>query len=306
MQTQSRPHAGHPSAYPTHPAPAMPPRAITKQYPLIEDRYVLSEVMTWGGLSTLFIATDIKTDTDVVLKTIGKGFREDPGSYGAMKRTLSVEAEALSRIKHDGVVSLISRPSSDDYIVMEYVSGPTFRQMRHHAEGVLMLALDLCDALSAAHAAGVIHRDLKPDNVIVSPRITSNIALIDFGSAKLDSPDFDDPYFSSAVGTAEYMSPEAAESGFYADKRSDTYSLAAMLYDSLASVPPFGIDPDADFSTAVEIRKSQKPLPLSQAVPGLSRRICAVVDKGLSENPEDRFQSAEEFREALNRCIASA
>ncbi len=302
------PHSLKGPAMGTHPAAAQlqaanPQNPITRHFPLVEDRYAIKGVMTWGGLSTLFLAKDIRTDSDVVIKTVGKDFRKDPMYADSMRKTLSIEAKALARISSPRVVSLVS--ASEEYLAMEYVQGKTLQEIPFiQPNDVLALGLEMCEGLSASHAVGVIHRDLKPANFIVSE--SGRMILIDFGSSKLDTRGFDDPYGDSPVGTADYMAPEATENGSWADERTDTFSLAAVLYYKLAFTGPFDLDQNLDYVRAVEIRKNRYPIPLIDAAPWLPEQVCETIDRGLSEYPENRYQTAEEFRQALRACLASA
>ena len=249
-------------------------------------RFVLEERLGAGGFGTVYRAWDERLERPVAVKAI-----ETRGEAG---RRVVREAQAAARLNHDGIVTLyeLGQDERHAYLVSELVEGSTFRELA--AEGALSdrdvaeLGADLCEALAHAHDQGVIHRDLKPDNVIAHepdfplPSGASRAKLMDFGTARLaDAVSL--TRSGEVIGTLAYMAPEQAE-GDEAGPSADVYSLALTLYEAWC-----GRNPVARSSPAATARAVGEPLPpLAEHRPDLPRGLCATIDACLETEAERR------------------
>ena len=251
--------------------------------PPVLGRYRLGARLGSGGFGTVYAAVDERLDRDVAVKVIPTG--------GAAPERASREALAAARLEHPGIVAVFDAGEDDEarYLVSELVRGRTMDRLQADGElsdrDVLRLGLALADALAHAHGRGVIHRDVKPQNVIVPdrPRSARSAAkLTDFGVAHL-AGDVPLTRTGDVVGTLAYMAPEQAD-GQRADARADLYSLALVLYEGLA-----GVNPVRGGSPAATARKLGTVLPpLSRKRKDLPAELCAALDRALSPRPEDR------------------
>ena len=212
------------------------------------------------------------------------------------------EAQAAARLNHPNIVGVYDHGADDgtQYIVMEFIEGRTLAAAlgagrRPSPMQAVEVTQHICDALAAAHAQGVIHRDIKPENVMVTRDGT--VKVMDFGIARLLSGPETAPQTSAVLGTASYLSPEQAQ-GQPVDARTDIYSLGTVLYEMLAGRPPF----TGESPVAIAYKQvNEAPLPPSELNPEVSPSLDAVVMRALAKNPANRYQSAEEFAEDLDR-----
>jgi len=212
------------------------------------------------------------------------------------------EAQAAARIGHPHIVSVFDTGSDDGvhYIVMEYVEGRTLADFlsgggRIMPDRAIDIASDVLTALEAAHAQGVIHRDIKPGNIMLSPK--GEVKVTDFGIARVTTTAETVAQTAAILGTASYLSPEQAQ-GQPVDGRSDIYSLGCVLYEMVTGRPPFlGDSPVAVASKQV----LEQPLPPSKLNPDVTPELDAVILRSLAKNPANRYQSAEEMRADLDR-----
>jgi hypothetical protein len=251
---------------------------------LVMGRYRLGPRLGAGGFGTVFAATDERLRRPVAVKVIGAAGRGDP-------TRAQREALAAGRLDHPGIVAIFDagQDSRARYLVSELVQGRTLDELS--AEGVLSdrdvirIGLALCDALEHAHGRGVVHRDVKPQNVIVpdAPRSAAGVAkLADFGVAHLAG---DEPLTRTGdvVGTLAYMAPEQA-AGRRVDERADLYSLALVLYEALA-----GTNPVRAGSPAATARRVGTVLPpLKRSRKDLPPSLNAAIDRALRPRPEER------------------
>jgi serine/threonine-protein kinase len=222
---------------------------------------------------------------------------------------LEQEAQAASALNHPSILTIyeFGRIEGVHYIASEFVEGRTVRQIL--ADGplelnlVLDIAIQIASALAAAHERGIVHRDIKPDNVIV--RADGLVKVLDFGIAKLcegPSPTgkpqsgISTSQLGKVVGTLCYMSPEQAR-GSAVDGRSDLFSLGVVIYEMLSGEPAFQGQTASD--VIAEILKSE-PLPLSEAAAGRATELEPVVGRAMRKNPEERYQTAKEMQQDLD------
>ena len=266
----------------------------------LAGRYELDEVIGRGGMSTVYRATDAVLDRIVAVKVLSAALAEgDPVWVARFKR----EARAAASLTHPGVATVYDTGVEDGtrFIVMECVPGNSLATILH-TEAPLdparaaRIGAQVADALSAAHAAGIVHRDIKPGNVMVAPDGT--VKVLDFGIARsIDATALTQTV--SILGTAAYMAPEQA-SGQPADARSDIYSLGCVLYAILSGSPPF----TGDLAAAVlHQHVNSAPRPLGDVVPSVPPALAGLVDRMLAKSPLDRPQSAGEVRDRLRAVL---
>jgi len=269
----------------------------------LSDRYELGEILGFGGMSEVHLARDLRLHRDVAVKVLRADLARDPSFYLRFRR----EAQNAASLNHPSIVAVYDTGEADTpegplpYIVMEYVDGVTLRDIVH-TEGPLPpqraieVIADACQALNFSHRNGIIHRDVKPANIMISS--TNAVKVMDFGIARAIADSGNNVTQTAAViGTAQYLSPEQAR-GDTVDARSDVYSLGCVLYEMLTGEPPFS----GDNPIAVAYQHVREdPDPPSRRHKGISSDLDAVVLKALAKNPENRYQSAAEMRADLVR-----
>jgi serine/threonine-protein kinase len=236
----------------------------------------------------------------VAIKVLLAQYARDPAFLVRFKR----EAQAAASLSHPNIVAVYDTgaEAATQFIVMEYVEGRTLRQVLR-AEGRLLperaaeIAVAVCGALSAAHARGLVHRDIKPGNVMLTP--SGGVKVMDFGIARAVAAE-SVTQTSAVVGTAQYLSPEQAQ-GLGVDGRSDVYGLGCCVYEMVTGVVPFsGSSP-----VAIAYRHVREaPRPPRVVNPEVPVGVEAVVLRAMAKRPEDRYQTAAEFREDLERFLA--
>lgn len=275
--------------------PAGDPRTLA-------GRYRLGEVIGHGGMSTVYRATDLALDRTVAVKVALEPLMERDPVYVAR---FTREAHAAAALSHPNVVAIYDAGTDGPtrYIVMEYVAGQSLDRIlrdQHPLEPAraAQIARQVAYALSAAHAAGIIHRDVKPGNVMIAD--DGSVKVLDFGIARaLHSGTI--TRTAAVLGTAPYMSPEQAL-GQPADARSDIYALGCVLYEMLTGQPPFMAEVPAAVMNQHINATAPRPSGLNPRVPPA---LDALVMQMLEKSPEDRPQTAAEVRDRLDRVLAS-
>ena len=271
--------------------------------PHLSDRYQIGEVLGFGGMSEVHLARDLRLHRDVAIKVLRADLARDPSFYLRFRR----EAQNAAALNHPAIVAVYDTGEAETpsgplpYIVMEYVDGVTLRDIVH-TDGplpprrALEVIADACQALNFSHQNGIIHRDVKPANIMITK--TGAVKVMDFGIARAIADTGNSVTQTAAViGTAQYLSPEQAR-GETVDARSDVYSLGCVLYEVLTGEPPFV----GDSPVAVAYQHVREdPVPPSLRRAGISPELDAVVLKALAKNPENRYQSAAEMRADLVR-----
>ncbi len=259
------------------------------------DRYELGHQIGSGGMASVYLAYDTVLDREVAVKVLADRFAADQAFVERFRR----EASAAAGLNHPNIVAVYDRGEAEDtyYIVMEYLSGPDLKKVIRD-QGPLDPAvavdnaLQILSALTAAHAAGIIHRDIKPQNVMVGE--DGRLRVADFGIARADA-DQQMTEAGSVIGTAQYLSPEQAQ-GEETTAASDTYAVGIVLYEMLTGRVPF----DGDRPVTVAMKQiNEPPVPPRVFAQDIPPALDAVVMKALSKRPEDRYWSAEEFTAAL-------
>ncbi|MEZ5311416.1 MAG: Stk1 family PASTA domain-containing Ser/Thr kinase [Microthrixaceae bacterium] len=269
---------------------------------VLNDRYEIFRRLARGGMAEVLLARDRVLDRPVAVKELVPEFATDPNFVERFRR----EAQAAASLTHANVVGVYDWGSQDGtyFIVMEYVDGPSLSQVIRsdgplHPRRAAEIAAEVADGLGFAHARGVVHRDIKPGNVLLTK--SGQAKVTDFGIARaLSSPAEDLTQAGSVIGTATYFSPEQAQ-GLSVDGRSDLYSLGVVLYEMLTGRPPF----TGETPLAISYRHVQDaPEPPSTHISGLPRGLEAIIMKLLAKKPDDRYASAQDLRLDLNRFLA--
>jgi eukaryotic-like serine/threonine-protein kinase len=261
-------------------------------------RYRLGEQIGAGGMARVYRAEDTRLDRPVAVKVLAQQYAEDPSFVDRFRR----EAQTAAKLNHPNVVGVYDNGAEDgtNYIVMEFVEGRTLAEFlagggRLSPTRTVEVSEAVCRALSYAHERGVVHRDIKPGNIMVTR--DGHVKVMDFGIARLSTTGETIAQTAAVLGTAAYLSPEQAQ-GQRVDGRSDIYSLGCVLYELLTGSPPF----PGDSAMAVAMKHVQETPPVpSSRNPDLTPQMDAVVMKALAKNPDNRYQTAEEFREDLER-----
>jgi serine/threonine-protein kinase len=262
--------------------------------PLLKNRYRLGRVLGRGGMCIVYQAWDTRLQRDVAIKRLEPPLNQDPRTRARFDR----EGRALAKLSHPNVVTLIDRGTTetDDYLVFEYVEGRSLKELirenRLAPAEMGRIIGQVAEGLAAAHLAGIVHRDVKPQNILIDRQ--GHAKITDFGIAT--GPDWTRvTRAGSIIGSARYMSPEQVRSK-PVDARSDIYSLGVVMYEALAGYPPFD---GANMPEIARQHLNTTPKPLSDIrddlPPGLEKTVMHCLEK----LPEDRFVSMDELLGAL-------
>jgi serine/threonine-protein kinase len=282
---------------------------MTSQARLVGGRYEEGESLGRGGMAEVRKGVDNRLGRTVAIKRLRIDLASDPTFQARFRR----EAQSAASLNHPSIVAVYDTGEEPDpngsgvvvpYIVMEYVAGKTLRDLIREGrkilpERALEITAGVLEALDYSHRAGIVHRDIKPGNVMLTPY--GAVKVMDFGIARAVADTSATMTQTAAViGTAQYLSPEQAR-GETVDARSDLYSTGCQLYELLTGRPPFvGESP---VSVAYQHVREQ-PAPPSSLDPDISPEIDAVVLKALAKNREHRYQSAAEMRQDIHRVLA--
>lgn len=270
---------------------------------IIAERYQILAPIGEGGMALVFLARDLRTGHDVAIKFLRPEYKENPDFLSRFQR----EATAASKMSHHNIVNLLDVGTTDNpYIVIEYVNGKTLKEIIKDSKTLpediaVQIAIRILSALQHAHQAGIIHRDIKPQNILVNQK--GYIKVSDFGIARMVGtktatiPDAD----KSVMGTVHYFSPEQAQ-GDTATISSDLYSVGVVLYEMLTGSVPF----DGETPVSIALQHVQaKPRPLRETNPEVSPSVEAVVLKALEKSPVNRYHTALEMAQALKIALQS-
>jgi beta-lactam-binding protein with PASTA domain/tRNA A-37 threonylcarbamoyl transferase component Bud32 len=261
---------------------------------LVDGRYRIVQRIGSGGMADVYRAEDTHLGREVALKVLHRRFAQDQEFVERFRR----EAKSAAGLQHPNVVGVYDRGEHDGtyYIAMEHLRGRTLKQVVEAEaplpqQQVVDLGLQILAAAAFAHRHGVIHRDFKPHNVIVDD--AGQAKVTDFGIARAGASEMTET--GSIMGTAQYLSPEQAQ-GHAVTPASDLYSIGVMLYELLAGKLPF----EGDSAVAVALKHlSEPPPPIHTLRPDVSPAIESVVMAALAKDPEQRWQSADDFSAAL-------
>lgn len=269
---------------------------------IVNDRYEIGKRIGRGGMAEIFQARDILLDRPVALKVLFPEFATDPAFVERFRR----EAQAAANLNHPNIVGVYDwgKVNNTYYIAMEYVNGRTLADILKQS-GTLT-PMQVCDlisevasALISAHHNGVIHRDIKPGNILVST--TGQVKVADFGIARALGAGVEQglTQTGAVMGTATYFSPEQAQ-GASTDQRSDIYSLGIVMYEMLCGVAPF----TGENAVAIAYKQvHEHAMPLTQRLASIPTDVAAIVAKCMEKSPDDRYSSAEQVRDELRRFV---
>ena len=263
---------------------------------VIDGRYRIKNRIGSGGMADVYCAVDEQLGRDVAVKLLHRRFAEDREFVERFRR----EASSAAALQHPHVVGVYDRGEWDgtSYIAMEHLEGKTLKQVIIEEAPLdpiraIDLLVQVLRAARFAHKRGVIHRDLKPQNVIVDPEGRAKVT--DFGIARAGASDMTQT--GSIMGTAQYLSPEQAQ-GLPVDDRSDLYSVGVVLYEMLTGRVPF----DGDSAVSIALKQvAEPPVPPRQLNPSIPPELEAVVLRAIAKDPQQRFQDADEFITVLDR-----
>jgi len=267
---------------------------------VIADRYELEELCGSGGMSSVFRARDVQLDRSVAIKILHERYVDDPEYVERFRR----EARAVARLSHPNIVTVIDRGEDNglQYIVFEHVDGENLKELvvrsgRLPVRRAVELALSVADGLAFAHEHGLVHRDVKPQNVLLSRE--GDVKVTDFGIARSLDVEHGVTQTGTVLGTGEYLAPEQA-SGKPVSPATDVYSLGVVLWELLVGDVPFS----GENFVAVALRHvNEPPPPLRQLRPDVPPRLAAAVERALAKDPYHRFSSMAALASELRACL---
>src|SRR4051812_39906236 len=279
---------------------------MTAQPRLLGGRYQVGELLGYGGMAEVHRGRDLRLGRDVAIKTLRTDLARDATFQLRFRR----EAQNAAALNHPAIVAVYDTgeergPNGESlpYIVMEFVNGRTLKEALT-AEGPLMprrvleVTADICTALEFSHRHGIIHRDIKPGNVMLTR--TGQVKVMDFGIARaLASGASTMTQTSAVIGTAQYLSPEQAR-GEAGDARSDVYAAGCVLFELVCGHPPFVGDSPVSVAYQHVREEPRAPSDVNRDVPP---DVDAIVLKALAKNPLNRYQSAQEMRADALRAV---
>ena len=267
---------------------------------IINDRYEIGKRIGRGGMAEIFQARDILLDRPIAIKVLFAEFATDPAFVERFRR----EAQAAANLNHPNIVGVYDwgKVNNTYYIAMEYVNGRTLADILKQSGK--LTPMQVCDvmmevaaALGSAHQSGVIHRDVKPGNILVST--TGQVKVADFGIARALGAGVEQglTQTGAVMGTATYFSPEQAQ-GAFTDQRSDIYSFGVVMYEMLSGVAPF----TGENAVAIAYKQvHEQATPINERVNSVPSGLAAIVKKCMYKSPDDRYTTAEDVRNELRR-----
>jgi serine/threonine-protein kinase len=267
---------------------------------VIAGRYEVEELVGTGGMSSVYRARDRMLERLVALKVLHPHYGDDEEYVERFRR----EARSVAQLSHPHIVTVIDRGEDDgqQFIVFEYVDGENLKQLLARTgplptRRALELAMEIADALAFAHEHGLIHRDVKPQNVLMTP--DGDAKVTDFGIARSIDVEHGVTQTGTVLGTSNYLSPEQA-CGKPTTPSTDVYSLGVVLYELLTGEVPF---PGENFVAVAMKHMNEMPPDLLEQRPDVPLRLAAAVDRALEKEPARRFPSMDQFAWELRQCL---
>ena len=266
---------------------------------VFNQRYRLKERIGSGGMAEVFLADDLLLERQVAVKVLHSQFATDSSFIQRFRH----EAQAAANLNHPNIVSIYDWGNEGDlyYIVMEYVEGRNLKEIlttdgRILPERAAEIAAEICAALQFAHRQNLVHRDIKPHNIVITNM--GQVKVMDFGIARAGTGE-GITQTGMVMGTPQYISPEQAQ-GLAVDGRSDIYSLGVVLYEMLTGKVPFD---DPNPVTVAYKQVKEDPVPPSVIDPEISPTLESIVMKAMAKNPANRYQTAQEMKADLLRFL---
>jgi len=267
---------------------------------LIADRYELEELVEHGGMSSVYRGRDRLLERNVALKLLHPHFGDDDEYIERFRR----EARAVAQLSHPNIVTVIDRGASEgqQFIVFEYVDGENLKQLLERTgplpvRRVVELGIQIADALAYAHEHGLVHRDVKPQNILVDP--AGDAKVTDFGIVRSLDVERGVTQTGTVLGTSNYLSPEQA-AGLPVTPASDVYSLGVVLYELLSGDVPFRGD---NLVVVAMKHVTEHPPSLLEQRSDIPLRLALAVERALEKDPARRFVSMDAFATELRRCL---
>lgn len=267
----------------------------------VAGKFTLKRVIATGGTATVYEAWDMLIERSVALKLLHPHLVADQTALARFRR----EAQATSRVRHPNIVDVLEmgvRRDGTFYMVQELLTGKTLNElltMRKplSPERALAIAIPIMNGLSVAHSLGIVHRDVKPDNIILTTPTSGEIVpkLIDFGIAKAVKDGGTITQYGAVIGTPHYMSPEQVR-GHASDIRVDVWAMAVVLYEMLSGSRPFADDLPIMIMTAIA---TKSPIPFDAVAPKSVKQYAPIFKKALAKNIDERYPTIIELRDAL-------
>jgi serine/threonine-protein kinase len=269
---------------------------------LVNDRYRIIEQIGCGGMAVVYRAKDEKLDRDVTFKVL----REEHLDDNEFIKRFNVEARAAASLSHQNIVSVYDVGNDGDiyFIVMEYIEGCTLKELINRKapfgnKEVISISLQVASALEHAHKNNIVHRDIKPQNILVSSsgKNPGCVKVTDFGIARAASSTTTS---TEAMGSVQYFSPEQAQGGFV-DAKSDIYSLGIMMFEMITGILPF----DGDSAVTLAMKHIKEPIPdIAKLNPNASKSLIKIITKATQKRPYARYQTAAQLIADLKAALS--
>jgi serine/threonine protein kinase len=262
----------------------------------LDGRYLIESLIGVGGMANVYKGRDVRTGNQIAVKVLKEEFLDNE----ELVRRFKNESKAISILNHPNIVKVYDVSVTDQlqYIVMEYIDGITLKEYLKQRNGALTwkevvhFATQVLSALDHAHSKGIVHRDVKPQNIML--QADGSIKMMDFGIARFSRAQ-SQTVSDKAIGSVHYISPEQAK-GDHTDARTDIYSVGVMMYEMLSGKLPF----DGTGAVSIAIMQiSEKPKPLAEVALNIPVGLRQITEKAMEKDPADRYQSAQEMLDAI-------